>query len=205
MALMPVTERSLLESNLDPDPHRQFAIWFQEAIDAGEPMPGAMALATVDEHAAPSLRMMLLEHFDDRGFIIQTNLASPKAQHLSRTPRAALAFFWPLLVRQVRVTGSVAPISRDEMARYYEQTPPGVRAMLRACHQSQTIPSRAALEQLYADSVATGDLELPDHWGGYLLTADTIEFWQARTNWLQDRLRYTRLTGGGWRIERLIP
>jgi pyridoxamine 5'-phosphate oxidase len=198
-------ERSLLESDLDPDPHRQFAVWFQEALAAREPMPGAMALATVDAEGAPSLRMMLLEHFDERGFIIQTNLHSPKAEHLERSPRAALAFFWPLLVRQVRVTGTVSEISRTEMASYFANTPDGVRAMLRACRQSQPIASRAALEQLYADSVATGELDLPDHWGGYLLTVESIEFWQGRPNWLQDRLRYTRERGGGWRIERLIP
>ena len=77
--------------------------------------------------------------------------------------------------------------------------------MLRACRQSQTIASRAALEQLYADAVATGELDLPDHWGGYLLTIESIEFWQGRPNWLQDRLRYTLADHGGWRIERLIP
>jgi len=198
-------ERSLQEGDLNPDPHRQFAVWFQEAVASGEPMPAAMALATVDADGAPSLRMMLLEHFDERGFVIQTNLQSPKAQHLARSPRAALAFFWPILVRQVRVTGQVSELSRDEMATYFARTPDGVRAMLRACRQSQTIASRAALEQLYADSVATGELDLPDHWGGYLLTVESIEFWQGRPNWLQDRLRYTRSNGGGWRIERLIP
>ena len=198
-------QRELLETELDPDPMGQFATWFQQAIDSGEPMPGAVALATVDPQGLPSLRMMLLEHFDAHGFIIQTNLQSPKAQHLASQPSAALAFFWPLLVRQVRVTGAVAPISRDEMAGYFEHTPDGIRAMLRACHQSQVIPSRAALEQLYADSVATGELALPDHWGGYRLRVESIEFWQGRPNWLQDRLRYTRMPDDAWRIERLIP
>src|SRR5919197_4314675 len=118
-------ERSLSEHELDPDPHRQFALWFQEAVDSCEPRPGAMALATVTEDGLPSVRMMLLEHFDARGFVIQTNLVSPKARHLARVPRAALTFFWPLLVRQVRVTGGVEPLPRSEMEGYFADTPPG--------------------------------------------------------------------------------
>jgi pyridoxamine 5'-phosphate oxidase len=197
-------ERTLSESDLDPDPHRQFQAWLAEATAAGEQAPNAMALATVGPDGLPSLRMMLLEDFDERGFVIQTNLESPKAQALQATPYAALAFFWPGLLRQVRVTGSVSPLTRDEMTGYYAQAPSGVQAMLRACRQSQVIADRSELERLYAASLASHETGLPDHWGGYRLRVATIEFWQGRENWLQDRLRYTR-TPGGWRIERLIP
>jgi pyridoxamine 5'-phosphate oxidase len=197
-------ERTLSESDLDPEPHRQFRIWLDEAMAAGEVMANAMALATVGADGLPSLRMMLLEDFDERGFVIQTNLESPKAAALRATPAAALTFFWPQLVRQVRVTGTVEPLAREEMAVYYARTPSAVQAMLRACRQSQVIADRAALERMYAESLQVVDASLPDHWGGYRLKVATIEFWQARPNWLQDRLRYTR-TDGGWRIERLIP
>ena len=151
-----------------------------------------MALATVGEDGLPSLRMMLLEDFDSRGFVIQTNLESPKARALAATPAAALAFYWPLLVRQVRVTGRVEPLPRDEMAGYFAQAPSGVQAMLRACHQSQVIADRSELERMFAESVKSSDTGLPAHWGGYRLVVATIEFWQGRENWLQDRLRYTR-------------
>jgi pyridoxamine 5'-phosphate oxidase len=198
-------ERSLSEHQLDPDPHRQFERWMQAAIDAGEPMPGAMTLATVDEQGLPSARMMLLEHFDARGFVIQTNLGSPKAAHLARVPRAALTFFWPLLVRQVRVSGAVEPLPREEMAAYFAEAPDGVKVMLRAARQSQVIGDRAALEAAYAAELASGDRSLPEHWGGYRLTVASMEFWQGRANWLQDRLRYTRQPDGAWKIERLAP
>jgi pyridoxamine 5'-phosphate oxidase len=197
-------ERTLSESDLDPDPHRQFRAWLDEATASGEPMPTAMALATVGADGLPSLRMMLLEDVDDRGFVFQTNLESPKAQALEATPAAALAFFWPHLVRQVRVTGSVAPLSRDEMASYFARTPSDVQTMLRACRQSQVIANRSELERIYAESLASTDTGLPARWGGYRLHVLTIEFWQGRPHWLQDRLRYTRIDGG-WRIERLVP
>jgi pyridoxamine 5'-phosphate oxidase len=199
-------ERSLSELDLDPDPHRQFQKWFQEAIAAGEPMPGAMALATVGLDGSPAVRMMMLEDVDERGFAFQTNLAGPKAQQLAHVPRAALAFFWPRVVRQVRVTGSIEPLSRDEVAVYHGRLPAGVQTMLQACRQSHVIADRAELEAMYAAAPGPTVQGVPADWGGFRLHVETIEFWQGRPNWLQDRLRYTRaMDGGSWRIERLVP
>jgi pyridoxamine 5'-phosphate oxidase len=198
-------EPTLDESDLDPEPHQQFKRWFAEAVAAGEPMPAAMSLATVGTDGLPRVRMMLLEQADEGGFTFQTNLEGPKAAELAAVPHAALAFFWPSLVRQVRVTGPIAEVSRAEVAAFFAQAPGGVQTMIRACRQSQVIPDRAALEQAYAEAHATADTSLPAHWGGYRLAAHSIEFWQARPNWLQDRLRYTRQPSGAWKIERLVP
>jgi pyridoxamine 5'-phosphate oxidase len=199
----PPEERSLDERDLDPDPHRQFQRWFADAVAAGEPMPGAMAVATVGVDGLPRVRMMLLEDADARGFTFQTNLDSPKAADLAALPQAALAFFWPTLLRQVRVTGPVAALSRAEVAAYFARTPAGIQAMIRACQQSQVIPDRATLERAYAS--AADEAGVPAHWGGYRLAVDAIEFWQGRANRLQDRLRYTRQAAGNWKIERLVP
>jgi pyridoxamine 5'-phosphate oxidase len=196
---------SLGEMDLDPDPHRQFQTWFQEAKDAGESLPGARAQATVSQDGLPAVRMMMLEDVDERGFAFQTNLDSPKAQHLAQLPRAALSFFWPLVLRQVRVSGSIEALSRDEVATYHGRLPPGVQAMLQACRQSHVIADRAELEAMYAAALASPVDGIPIDWGGYRLRVETIEFWQGRPNWLQDRLRYTRAKEGGWRIERLVP
>jgi pyridoxamine 5'-phosphate oxidase len=197
-------ERTLTEANLDADPHRQFQSWLAEAVAAAAPVPEAMALATVGRDGLPAVRMMLLEDVDERGFIFETNLDSPKAQALETMPAAALAFFWPYALRQVRVTGSVAALSRAESAAYFARTPTPIQAMLRACRQSQVIADRAELERMYAAAIASPETGLPAHWGAYRLTVKTIEFWQGRENWLQDRLRYTR-TPDGWHIERLVP
>jgi pyridoxamine 5'-phosphate oxidase len=199
-------ERTLDEADLDPDPHRQFLVWLQQAIDAGELMPRAMALASTRPDGLPSVRMVLLEDVDQRGFAFQTNLESPKAQDLKALPFAAATFFWPTLVRQVRISGPVQPLSRDEVASYFSAAPPPIQAMLRACRvQTAVIADRAVLERSFAEALASPDTGLPDHWGGYRLQVATIEFWQGRQNWLQDRLRYTRIPDGSWRIERLVP
>ncbi len=197
-------ERTLSEDQLDPEPHRQFATWLREAIDAGEPMPNAMALATCGPDGVPAVRMVLFEDVDERGFTFQTNLESPKAIALTALPRAAVVFFWPLLLRQVRVTGAVTLLDRDEVAAYFAAAATPIQTMIRACHQSTVIADRAALERAYLYAQRSSDSGVPAHWGGYRLHIDTIEFWQGRQNWLQDRLRYTR-AAGDWRIERLVP
>jgi pyridoxamine 5'-phosphate oxidase len=198
-------ERTLSEDQLDPEPHRQFALWLREAVDAGEPMANAMALATAGADGVPDVRMVLFEDVDERGFTFQTNLDSPKALALTAVPRAALVFFWPRLLRQVRVSGSVTPLDRNEVAAYFSAAPSAIQAMIRACHQSTVIPDRSALERAYLAALSSSSEDgVPAHWGGYRLQIETIEFWQGRQNWLQDRLRYTR-TVGGWRIERLVP
>jgi pyridoxamine 5'-phosphate oxidase len=198
-------ERTLGESDLDADPYAQFRLWLREAVESGEPMPNAMAVATSSAEGVPSVRMILLEDVDERGFTFQTNTESPKARDLAAVARAALSFFWPILLRQVRITGIVEPLSRADAAAYYAAAPPPIQAMLQACRQGQVIPDRATLERAYAQALASNaPRELPDHWGGYGVKAETVEFWQGRQNWLQDRLRYTR-QDHGWRIERLVP
>ncbi|HEY2592841.1 MAG TPA: pyridoxamine 5'-phosphate oxidase [Chloroflexota bacterium] len=201
---MTTSELALLEGDLDAEPHRQFERWLAEARAAGEPMAHAMALATVDADAAPSARMVLLEGVDAEGFAFQTNTDSPKARDLAANPRAALTFFWPILVRQVRVRGTVSVLPRSVVEKLYARAPAGIQVMLRACRQSQVIPDRATLERGYAAALVSADTSVPSDWGAYVLRTESIEFWQGRENQLQDRLRYTR-EGTTWRIERLVP
>jgi pyridoxamine 5'-phosphate oxidase len=203
---MTTSGRALLEKDLDPEPHRQFERWLAEAVTSGEPMAHAMALATVDADGAPSSRMVLLEELDGHGFVFQTNTESPKARDLAANPRAALTFFWPILLRQVRVQGTVSDLPRSVVEEFFARTPIGIQVMLRACRQSTVIPDRAALERNYADALASGDTRVPSDWAAFRLRVESIEFWQGRENQLQDRLRYSRTgDGSAWRIERLVP
>jgi pyridoxamine 5'-phosphate oxidase len=206
VALENRVERTLLESETDPDPFRQFHLWLADATQAHEELANAMALGTVDlETGMPSVRMVLLETLDERGFVFQTNRESPKARDLAGHARAAATFFWPSLVRQVRVSGAVEELSRADSRRFYAPMPADIQAMLHVCRQSEVIADRAALERIYAEAQTDGRRELPDHWGAYRLVPEWIEFFQGRQHWLQDRLRYTRTLGTLWRIERLVP
>jgi pyridoxamine 5'-phosphate oxidase len=199
-------ERALLEGDLDPDPRRQFERWLAEAVDSGERLANAMNLATATADGVPSARMVLLETVDADGFVFQTNTESPKARELAANPRAALTFFWPILLRQVRIGGRVELLPRWVVEALFAATPEPLQVMLRACRQSEIIPDRGALERGYQSALESGETGVPWDWAAYRLRADTIEFWQGRTNRLQDRLRYTRTSDAArWRIDRLVP
>jgi pyridoxamine 5'-phosphate oxidase len=199
--------RGLDEEDLDPDPFRQFAAWFQEAIDCKAiAEPNAMVLATVSPEGQPRGRFVLLKGFDPAGFVFFTNYQSAKGRDLELNPRASLTFGWIELERQVCVEGKVSHMPRAAVEAYFDSRPRGSRLGAWASSQSEIIPDRATLvSQLEeADRRFPGEVPPPPQWGGYLLAPERIEFWQGRTNRLHDRLRYRR-DEGGWLIERLAP
>jgi pyridoxamine 5'-phosphate oxidase len=197
----------LREQDVDPDPVRQFAAWYEQAQAADMRMPEAAALATASADCAPSVRMVLVKRFDERGFVFFSNYASRKARELAANPRAALAFYWDPLGRQVRVEGAVERTSAEESADYVRDRPRGSQISALASPQSEVLESRALLEESVAElerRYAQDELPLPTGWGGYRLRPASIELWQQRHDRLHDRLRYRR-EDGGWRIERLAP
>ena len=196
------------EQDLDPDPVRQFAAWFQQAEAADMRMPEAAALATASADCAPSVRMVLVKRFDDRGFVFFSNYASRKGRELAENPRAAMMFYWDPLGRQVRLEGPVARTSAQETAAYVHSRPRASQLSALASPQSQQLESREALERRVAElqeRYGTQELPLPADWGGFRLAPDSIEFWQQREDRLHDRLRYRREQGARWLIERLAP
>jgi pyridoxamine 5'-phosphate oxidase len=199
--------RGLTEADLGRDPVVEFDRWLADARTAGGPLPEAMALATADSTGAPSVRHVLLRGLDERGFVFFTNYDSRKGRELAANPRAALAFHWPQLKRQVTVTGHVERVARVESERYFAARPVGHRLSAWASRQSEVLAGRGELEQRFAEAEARfagHDVPLPANWGGFRLRPNTIEFWQGRLNRMHDRLRYTR-DAEGWRPERLSP
>ncbi len=196
----------LSEADLGPDPIDRFGAWLDEARAAGIAFPEAAALATADAGGAPVVRHVLVKRVDDGGFTFFTNLDSRKGGHLAENPRAALAFLWRELDRQVCVTGAAAPIPREESAAYFATRPREARVGAWASRQSHVVSSRDELDAAYREieSRYPGDVPLPPHWGGYRLLPETIEFWKGREHRLHDRFRFTR-AGAGWRVERLWP
>jgi len=195
------------EQDVDPDPLVQFHKWFDDARRAELPEPNAMTLATATPDGVPSARMVLLKAADERGFTFFTDYRSRKGQELEANPHAALVFFWGELERQVRITGTVSRVPREETDAYFRTRPRESRLGAWSSHQSAVLPGREALETRLREVSARhpgDDVPTPPYWGGYLLRPDALEFWQGRESRLHDRVRYQRETGG-WRIERLAP
>jgi pyridoxamine 5'-phosphate oxidase len=188
------------------DPIEQFGLWFQEA-EADVALEQAMTLATVDGDGNPNARMVLLKGFGPDGFRFFTNYESPKGAELDVNPRAALVVYWRELDRQVRVRGEVERLTAADSDAYFASRPRDSRVAAAISPQSRPI-ERDELERRYEelDSEAGDDgPSRPEHWGGYLVRPDEIEFWQGRDSRMHDRLRYRRQADGGWRIERLAP
>ncbi len=195
------------EANVDSDPLAEFHRWFAEAGEAKVLEPNAMALATATRDGIPSVRIVLLKGYDERGFLFFTDYRSRKGSELEQNPRAAVVLFWPELERQVRITGTVSVASREESEAYFRSRPRTSRLSTWVSHQSQVIPARQVLEERAREmrDQFPDDVPLPPHWGGYRLLHESVEFWQGRESRLHDRLRYVRENGSGWRVERLSP
>ena len=200
---------ALTKSTIDASPIRQFQIWFDEVRAGGVSEQDAisMTLGTASKDGQPSARIVLLKSFDDRGFVFYTNYHSRKGKELSENPRACLLFYWPQLWRQVRIEGDIEKVSASESEGYFQSRPLGSRLGAWASDQSEVVDSREALESRFAELQKRfgEDVPRPEHWGGYRLKPNSIEFWQGRDNRLHDRLMYRLREDGSWSIERLGP
>ena len=197
----------LVEKKTPQNPLVLFKRWFKEALKSEVMDVNALALATVSKKGIPSNRIVLLKGLDDQGFVFFTNYQSQKGKEISHRAVASLLFFWPQLIRQVRVDGKVQKISAKESDAYFKSRPRGSQLGAWASEQSEVVPNRdfleksmKALEEKYKNQV----IPRPPHWGGFLVIPQSIEFWQGRPNRLHDRLRYVR-QGRSWCRERLAP
>jgi pyridoxamine 5'-phosphate oxidase len=189
------------------EPLELFQEWFEEARASGLDLPEAMTLATAAA-GGPSARTVLLKGVDERGFLFFTNYESRKGRELTANPRAALVFHWAQEPRrQVLVTGSVEKIPEAESDAYYATRPVGSRLAAWASRQSRPIAGREELERAYAEAEEAhgDDPPRPPYWGGFVLSPETIEFWESRPSRLHERLRYSRDERGEWQAGALAP
>ena len=198
---------TLNESDLAADPFLQFSNWYGEAEKACRFYPNHMTLSTVDTNGAPQSRVVLLKGADPKGFVFYTNYQSRKAQQLQHNSAATITFFWEELERQVNISGKAVKVSSAESDEYFASRARGSQIGAWVSKQSSEIANRDLLEQekdrltaLYLDQ----DIPRPQHWGGFRILPQRVEFWQGQPDRLHDRLEYV-LEGDQWRVRRLSP
>jgi pyridoxamine 5'-phosphate oxidase len=189
------------------DPHALFDEWLAEARLAEPNDPTAMALATADSEGRPSVRMVLMKGHDPRGFVFYTNLDSRKGGELAANPRAALLFHWKSLRRQVRIEGSVEPVSETEADAYFATRSRDSQLGAWASDQSRPLDARATFEERYEETrrrFEGGEVPRPPRWGGWRVAPERIEFWTDRDHRLHERRLFIR-AGEGWSEGLLYP
>lgn len=196
------------------EPFDLFTRWFADAKAHEINDPNAMALATVDADGMPNVRMVLLNGFDpaghpERGFIFYTNFESAKGREVLGAGKAALAFHWKSLRRQVRVRGPAVRVKDEEADAYFATRPRGSQVGAWASQQSRPLESRFALEKAVASwgaRYAIGTVPRPPHWSGFRVTPLEIEFWHDRPFRLHERIVFRRAQiDAAWEKTRLYP
>ena len=198
----------LRRENLKDDPFDQFELWMQQVLELGIVDPTAMTIATVGADGQPSQRIVLLKHFDRKGFVFYTNYGSRKAQELEANARISLHFPWHTADRQVKICGQAARIPTKESLRYFLTRPRESQIAAIASRQSHVLTSRTLLLNQFESikhKFRAGEIPLPDFWGGYRVVPQEIEFWRGGENRLHDRFRYSLQPDASWQIDRLAP
>ena len=202
------SSESLSEEDVLENPYLQFEKWFKEALNAEISEPNAMTIATASKEGIPSARIVLLKEFTLDGFVFYTNYNSQKGKELESNPYASLVFFWVDLERQIRIEGVVEKVSEEESSSYFYSRPKGSQLGALTSPQSQTIPNRKFLEDKLVEleeEYLVKDIPKPEHWGGYRVIPNRIEFWQGRSSRLHDRIVYIQSKDNTWKFERLAP
>ncbi|PWQ98759.1 pyridoxamine 5'-phosphate oxidase [Leucothrix arctica] len=201
------TQSGLYRADLDTNPFQQFDRWFTQAIKSDYPDANAMTLATVSATGKPTQRTVLLKGYDSKGFVFFTNYDSGKGHDIAENDQVSLLFSWLQVERQIEISGTAVKLSSADSAEYFHSRPESSQLGAWASHQSQSIESREdLLKQLneVTERFSGDTIPLPEHWGGYLVVPNTVEFWQGREGRLHDRFEYT-LSDKEWHMKRLQP
>ena len=191
------------------NPIELFNYWFKEAKKSEINDPNALALATADENGMPSVRMVLLKDYNQNGFVFYTNLNSLKSVNLKINPYASMCFHWKSLLRQIRITGKISKVSDNEADNYFKSRPYGSKIGAWASNQSSILKNTDELNksiEKYKKKFPDQDkVPRPDHWSGWNLSPNDIEFWLDGENRIHQRLKYIKKDNGKWQRSLLSP
>ncbi|RME89502.1 MAG: pyridoxamine 5'-phosphate oxidase [Candidatus Hydrogenedentota bacterium] len=192
---------------LPEQPDEFFKYWMEEALKKEPYDPTACVLSTANENSVPSSRVVLLKHYQQNEYWFFGNRESRKGKELQANPVASLLFYWPKLIRQVRIEGRVEELDFEKAKEYFLTRPEEARAASLASDQGKEIESRSDLEKKY--NIALKELHnhpnvIPKSWTGWKLKANVYEFWQGREARLHDRIMY-RKGESNWIRKRLQP
>ena len=198
---------SLDDDQVPNSPIIQFKRWFSDVLATEKNDPTAMLLSTVDEQGHPDSRVVLLKGLEEGAFVFYTNYESTKAKQINHTPYVALNFYWPSMVRQVRIRGRIKPVSEAQSDAYFSTRPKASQLSAIVSRQSCEVNNRLELERALNELIERHQQTLvmrPQHWGGYKVIPDEFEFWQGRDNRLHDRIQYYR-EQKAWMHRRIAP
>lgn len=196
---------------LDICPLKELSKWVEDASMKSPARwfeANAMALATADPSGMVSVRFVLLKGIKDDGIQFFTNYQSSKGKQLESNPHCSVAFHWPHLGRQVRISGTAEKTTRELSEKYFHSRPRAAQISASVSDQSTSLPSRTELETKtseYSETMKGQEIPLPDNWGGYLIRPVEAEFWQGRSNRLHDRIHYQLDADNQWSKTLLAP
>ena len=199
--------KPLSKKDVNHNPFIQFNKWFDEAFNANVVDPTAMTLATASLRGKVTARIVLLKGVEDEGFVFYTNYNSTKSKQIEENHYGSLVFFWPELIRQVRVEGGIEKVEPGKSDDYFNSRPLESQFSALASEQSSEIPNRKILEEKIRqikNQYQGKKIQRPEYWGGYILKPERLEFWQGRENRLHDRIEYN-FEKEMWMIRRLAP
>jgi len=191
------------------DPFKLFGEWFNKAKETEINDPNALALATADENGAPSVRMVLLKDFSEKGFVFYTNLESKKSGDIKNNPNVSMCFHWKSLLRQIRIVGTISSVSNEEADNYYNSRAYGSRIGAWASKQSTVLKNRdelyKSIDNFKKKFPDEKNVPRPNYWSGWILSPNEIEFWLDGDNRIHQRLKYIKSNDNNWKKVLLSP
>ena len=191
------------------DPFKLFGEWFNKAKETEINDPNALALATADENGAPSVRMVLLKDFSEKGFVFYTNLESKKSGDIKNNPNVSMCFHWKSLLRQIRIVGTISSVSNEEADNYYNSRAYGSRIGAWASKQSTVLKNRdelyKSIDNFKKKFPDEKNVPRPNYWSGWILSPNEIEFWLDGDNRIHQRLKYVKSNDNNWKKVLLSP